>query len=191
MACAPPSYRHPALTRGGNMWKPILTAVLAVSVSIACAKSDFAPVDPTAQREVSSSALLSKGNQLPTCSGSSDCAAGPVVCTGEDGTASVGPTVLTDYSERRIERRPRTVRPRHRRSARERRAVSRDTRPGPQQERQESAHVHREPEQSRCGRRRCSAGDHHRWEQHQHRDPVVHRQQRASEPAQHRDRRRP
>ena len=79
------------------MWKSVLTAVLAVSVSIACAKSDFAPVDPTGQREISSSPVLSKGNQLPTCSGSSDCAAGPVVCTGEDGTASVGPTVFTDF----------------------------------------------------------------------------------------------
>jgi hypothetical protein len=35
---------------------------------------------------------------LPTCSGSSDCAAGAVICTGEDGTATVAPTVITDYS---------------------------------------------------------------------------------------------
>ena len=37
-------------------------------------------------------------SKLPTCSGTSDCAAGPVVCTNEDGTATVGPTVLTDDS---------------------------------------------------------------------------------------------
>lgn len=36
--------------------------------------------------------------KLPTCSGSSDCAAGPLVCTGEDQTATVGPTVITDHS---------------------------------------------------------------------------------------------
>ena len=35
----------------------------------------------------------------PTCSGASDCAAGPVVCTGEDGTVTVAPTVITDYSD--------------------------------------------------------------------------------------------
>jgi len=40
----------------------------------------------------------SGGAKLPTCSGSSDCAAGPLVCTGEDGTGTVAPTVLTDYS---------------------------------------------------------------------------------------------
>lgn len=34
----------------------------------------------------------------PTCSGASDCAAGPVICTGEDGTGTVGPTVITDDS---------------------------------------------------------------------------------------------
>jgi hypothetical protein len=38
------------------------------------------------------------GVKLPTCSGSSDCAAGPLVCTGEDQTATVAPTVITDYS---------------------------------------------------------------------------------------------
>ena len=38
------------------------------------------------------------GAKLPTCSGSNDCAAGPDICTGEDQTATVGPTVITDFS---------------------------------------------------------------------------------------------
>ena len=37
------------------------------------------------------------GGGLPTCSGTSDCAAGPDVCTGEDATATVAPTLITDY----------------------------------------------------------------------------------------------
>jgi len=38
------------------------------------------------------------GGKLPTCSGASDCAAGAVVCTGEDGPATIAPTVIADYS---------------------------------------------------------------------------------------------
>ena len=38
------------------------------------------------------------GSKLPTCSGKDGCAAGPVICTNEDGTATVAPTVLSDYS---------------------------------------------------------------------------------------------
>ena len=38
------------------------------------------------------------GGGLPTCSGTSDCAAGPIVCAGEDQTASIGPTVITNSS---------------------------------------------------------------------------------------------
>ena len=38
------------------------------------------------------------GGRLPTCSGASDCAAGPVICIGEDGPATVAPTLVTDYS---------------------------------------------------------------------------------------------
>ena len=35
-------------------------------------------------------------SKLPTCTGFNDCAAGPAICTGEDQTATVGPTVITD-----------------------------------------------------------------------------------------------
>ena len=38
------------------------------------------------------------GNKLPTCSGASDCAAGPMVCTGEDNTTTIAPAVLSDFS---------------------------------------------------------------------------------------------
>jgi hypothetical protein len=38
------------------------------------------------------------GTKLPTCSGKDDCAAGANICTGEDGTATVGPAVITDHS---------------------------------------------------------------------------------------------
>ena len=38
------------------------------------------------------------GGGLPTCVGASDCAAGPVYCTGEDGTGTVAPTVITDFA---------------------------------------------------------------------------------------------
>lgn len=41
---------------------------------------------------------MARTSGLPTCSGMSDCAAGPVICTGEDGTGTVGPTVITDLS---------------------------------------------------------------------------------------------
>jgi hypothetical protein len=36
---------------------------------------------------------------LPTCSGASDCAAGPVICTNEEGPATVAPSVIADYSD--------------------------------------------------------------------------------------------
>jgi hypothetical protein len=38
------------------------------------------------------------GSKLPTCSGASDCAAGPVICTGEDNTVTIAPTVVADYA---------------------------------------------------------------------------------------------
>jgi hypothetical protein len=38
------------------------------------------------------------GTKLPTCSGASDCAAGAVVCTGEDNTNTIAPTVIADNS---------------------------------------------------------------------------------------------
>jgi hypothetical protein len=38
------------------------------------------------------------GAKLPTCTGASDCAAGPFVCSVEAGTATVAPTVIADYS---------------------------------------------------------------------------------------------
>ena len=42
--------------------------------------------------------LMARGGNggLPTCSGADDCAAGPVVCTGEDTTSTVGPAVVAD-----------------------------------------------------------------------------------------------
>ena len=45
--------------------------------------------------------LLDRGggsSKLPTCSGASDCAAGPFVCANEDQTTTVGPSIVTDYS---------------------------------------------------------------------------------------------
>ena len=83
------------------MYKQFLTALLALSVSIGCGMSDVAPVSPTASGTRSleqSFAYGAGGNRLPTCSGASDCAAGAQVCSGEDGTATVGATVITDYS---------------------------------------------------------------------------------------------
>src|SRR4249919_2098992 len=81
------------------MYKQFLTAFLALSVSIGCGRSDFAPVAPTAPTDASLAlAQGAGGNRLPTCTGASDCAAGPLACTGEDETAFVGPTVITDYS---------------------------------------------------------------------------------------------
>ena len=38
----------------------------------------------------------SGGTKLPTCSGASDCAAGPVICV-DDNTTTIAPTVITDY----------------------------------------------------------------------------------------------
>ena len=83
------------------MSKQLLTALLALSVGVGCGRPVFAPVNPTGPRDVSVSPALTRGTGgggLPTCGGASDCAAGPVVCAGEDGTASFGPTVITDYS---------------------------------------------------------------------------------------------
>jgi len=37
------------------------------------------------------------GSKLPTCSGATDCAAGPLVCTGEDNTATTAPAILSNY----------------------------------------------------------------------------------------------
>src|SRR5690242_18735828 len=37
------------------------------------------------------------GTRLPTCTGANDCAAGPLVCAGEDNTATSAPAVLSDY----------------------------------------------------------------------------------------------
>jgi len=83
------------------MYKQFLTALFALSATIGCGKSDFAPVSPIAPGKVSLAQAVAHaagGNRLPTCSGASDCAAGAQVCSGEDGTATVGPTVITDYS---------------------------------------------------------------------------------------------
>jgi hypothetical protein len=85
---------------GESMCKQFLTAFVALSVSIGCGNADFAPLYPTAPSDPSLAHGLARGpgGKLPTCSGVSDCVAGPVACTGEDDTASVGPTVMTDYS---------------------------------------------------------------------------------------------
>lgn len=83
------------------MSKQVLTALLALSGSIGCGKSSVAPDYPTAPRDLSLTPVFAHGgggSKLPTCSGASDCAAGPVICTGEDGTATVAPTVITDYT---------------------------------------------------------------------------------------------
>lgn len=82
------------------MSKQFLTALIALSVSIGCGTSDFAPISLTAPTDPSHSPSFARagGGGLPTCSGASDCAAGPVVCTGEDSTTLVAPTVITDNS---------------------------------------------------------------------------------------------
>ena len=83
------------------MCKQFLTALLAMSVSIGCSSSDLASVSPAVPSDPSLYQDLARaaGNtRLPTCSGVGDCAAGPLVCTGEDNTATIGPTVITDYS---------------------------------------------------------------------------------------------
>ena len=83
------------------MYKQILTALLALSVTIGCGKRDIAAIHPIAPNDPSLALGLAQGagsNRLPTCSGASDCAAGAQVCSGEDGSATVGPTVITDNS---------------------------------------------------------------------------------------------
>jgi hypothetical protein len=54
--------------------------------------------DPATILSANQPAMARSGGGLPTCSGASDCAAGPVICTGEDSTITVAPTVITDYS---------------------------------------------------------------------------------------------
>ena len=71
-------------------------AVVAILLSACGDAAD--PATLTGARTVSITRAGGGGGGLPTCSGTSDCAAGPVVCTGEDGTATVAPTVITDYS---------------------------------------------------------------------------------------------
>jgi hypothetical protein len=82
------------------MRKQFLTAFSALLMSVACDTSDFASAHPTAPRNGSLPVLAhgARGGGLPICSGASDCAAGALVCTGEDDTATVGPTVMADYS---------------------------------------------------------------------------------------------
>jgi hypothetical protein len=82
------------------MRKQFLIA-LALSVSIGCGKSDLAaPASPTVPRSLSIPLGFARGGGgLPTCSGPSDCVAGEVICTNEDLTATVAPTILSDLSE--------------------------------------------------------------------------------------------
>ena len=82
------------------MSKQFLTALLVLSVSIGCGNSDAAPVSPTVPGNSSLPLASARGGGggLPTCSGTSDCAAGPAVCTGEDQTATIAPTVITNSS---------------------------------------------------------------------------------------------
>jgi len=77
------------------MGKPILTAIVVMSMSIGCSNSDYStlPID------LSSPSRLARGSGLPTCSGASDCVAGPVVCSAEDGTALIAPTTITDAAD--------------------------------------------------------------------------------------------
>ena len=77
------------------MGKQILTAVLVMSIGTGCGNSNYS----TVPRDLSSPAGLTRGGgALPTCTGASDCVAGPVVCSAEDRTALVAPTVLTDVA---------------------------------------------------------------------------------------------
>lgn len=56
------------------------------------------PAGPATIAGVPLQAAMARTGGLPTCTGMNDCAAGPVVCTGEDQTASFGPTVITSSS---------------------------------------------------------------------------------------------
>ena len=69
-------------------------AVLALVV-VACGEA----VDTGTFVGVHQAAMARGGNGggLPTCSGPSDCAAGPLVCAGEDTTSTVGPAVIADH----------------------------------------------------------------------------------------------
>jgi len=81
------------------MSKYFLIPALALTTIAGCGKPDVTSVSSTAPSEPSPSALHAAGGaKLPTCSGASDCVAGPVVCTGEDNTALIAPTVLSDLS---------------------------------------------------------------------------------------------
>ena len=72
---------------------------LAVGAILLAACSDAAdPATLVGARAVSFT-RAGGGGGLPTCTGASDCAAGPVICTGEDGTSTVAPTAITDYSD--------------------------------------------------------------------------------------------
>jgi hypothetical protein len=81
------------------MHKQFFAALIGLAAVVGCGTTDVAPVDPNVSRELSPSLRLARGGGgLPTCSGASDCVAGPLVCTGEDDLATVGPTLMTDYS---------------------------------------------------------------------------------------------
>jgi len=83
------------------MYKHLAIALLTTSVSIGCANSDGTFRSPTVPNSASLQPVLPKaggGARLPTCTGASDCAAGALVCTNEDQTVTVGPTVITDRS---------------------------------------------------------------------------------------------
>lgn len=76
--------------------KSLSTCALVVVALLLAACGD-AP-DVATLMGVGQVAMVRSGGGLPTCSGAGDCAAGPVICTGEDATATIAPTVITDYS---------------------------------------------------------------------------------------------
>ena len=83
------------------MYKQLVIAFVAMSLSTACANSDSTSRLPTMPGNASVSPELAHATattRLPTCTGAGDCAAGALVCTGEDQTTTIAPTVITDYS---------------------------------------------------------------------------------------------
>ena len=84
------------------MPRQFIGALLALAAIVGCTISETGLPSPTTPSETSSGpdfAHTTGNNRLPTCSGASDCAAGPVVCVGEGGPATVAPSVIADYAD--------------------------------------------------------------------------------------------
>ncbi len=83
------------------MRQQFFAAFIALAAIVGCTiiePSLPSPTNPSDSAVLLGSVRAAGGSRLPTCSGASDCAAGALVCTGEDNTATIGPTVITDYS---------------------------------------------------------------------------------------------